>query len=143
MLYHTFLLSFMITILLSDLHGGSGHRILGIFPFHTKSHMIMFEQLMKELIKRGHQIDVINTLPQEKPYPNYTDIEIPLFMPDFINNMNYSSFCQVRDNFLEMCLSMAGNDACKAVFSHPKVQEIIETPPTDPPYDVVIMEVSF
>lgn len=142
MLYHKFLLFFTITISLRDLQGSSGYRILGIFPTYSKSHMMMFEQLMKGLIKRGHQVDVINTLPQKKPYPNYTDIEIPLFMPNFINNMDHSYVHHLRDNLFETCISMSGNDACKAVLSHQKVQEIIKTPPTDPPYDLVIVEVS-
>ncbi|XP_046835901.1 UDP-glucosyltransferase 2-like isoform X2 [Vespa crabro] len=39
-----------------------GYRILGIFPYFGKSHFIMFENLMKGLIKKGHQVDKLSNI---------------------------------------------------------------------------------
>lgn len=69
------------TILVGSFSESFGYRILGIFPLHVRSHMMMFEQLIKGLARRGHQVDVISSFPQIKPYPNYTDIVIPSLMP--------------------------------------------------------------
>lgn len=118
-----------------------GYRLLGLFPFHGKSHFVMFEQLMKGLARKGHQIDVISTFPLKKPYPNYTDI-IKLTPPHvFVNNMSYE-FMQVllTANPVHAIATLAGNDICKYL-ENPAIQELARNPPKDPPYDAVLMEV--
>lgn len=47
------------------------YRILGLFPIQGKSHIIMFERLMKELAERGHEVDVLSHFPQKKPIPRW------------------------------------------------------------------------
>ncbi|EFN60313.1 UDP-glucuronosyltransferase 2B15 [Camponotus floridanus] len=118
-----------------------GYRLLGLFPFHGKSHFVMFEQLMKGLARKGHQIDVISTFPLKKPYPNYTDI-VKLTPPHvFVNNVSYE-FMQVllSANPVYSIATMAGNDICKHL-ENPAIQELARNPPKDPPYDAVLMEV--
>src|SRR5436190_23597370 len=91
-----------------------GYRLLGIFPYHAKSHFVMFEALMKGLAKKGHQVDVISTFPLKKPYPNYNDVvklEAPMA---FVNNMSYE-FAQLlfRTGATVGIATEAGNDICK------------------------------
>lgn len=121
-----------------------GSRILGIFPLNGKSHMVMFEQIMKGLARRGHQVDVISTFPQKKPFPNYTDIEIPAAMPKLVNNMTHEFLENVKkSNIVHFLATMAGNLFCEKGFENLSIQNLIKNPPNNPPYDLVVTEVSF
>ncbi|KAK9731817.1 UDP-glucoronosyl and UDP-glucosyl transferase [Popillia japonica] len=51
-------------------------KILGIFPYAGKSHFVVFEVLLKELAKRGHQVTVVSEFPQKQPIQNYKDIAL-------------------------------------------------------------------
>jgi glucuronosyltransferase len=53
-----------------------GARILGVFPFPGRSHLIVHKALMLELARRGHEITMVSSFPESKPIPNYTDIEV-------------------------------------------------------------------
>lgn len=118
------------------------YRLLAIFPLNTKSHFKMFEHLSKGLVKKGHQLDVISSLPLKKPYTNYTDI-ITLTAPmSLTNNIPYEFLTNtlVGISPVFMVAGMLGNDVCEYL-AHPKIQELVRNPPKDPPYDAVIMEV--
>jgi glucuronosyltransferase len=51
-----------------------GARILGVFPFPERSHVILHKALMLELARRGHEVTMISCYPEDEPIPNYTDI---------------------------------------------------------------------
>jgi glucuronosyltransferase len=51
-----------------------GARILGVFPFPARSHLIVHKALMLELARRGHEVTMVSSFPESKPIPNYTDI---------------------------------------------------------------------
>ncbi|XP_065216414.1 UDP-glycosyltransferase UGT5-like [Planococcus citri] len=51
-------------------------NILGVFPFGIKSHYIMFQSIMTELARRGHNVTVINAFPKNSPQINFTDIDV-------------------------------------------------------------------
>lgn len=121
--------------------GCEGSRILGMFPLHAKSHHMMFDALMKGLARRGHQVDVVSPFPQKKPYPNLTDIIVlPLYMPRFVNNMTYDSFRSMAGGLVHFVATETGNRICEGL-SHPKMLDLIQNPPNDPPYDLVLTEV--
>jgi glucuronosyltransferase len=61
-----------------------GARILGVFPFPERSHVILHKALMLELARRGHEVTMVNSYPEQKPIPNYTDIVVN-------RNLNISS----------------------------------------------------
>lgn len=141
-MFHIRLLSiFTIVILLINLTNCVGYRILGIFPLHMHSHMLMFGQLMKGLAKRGHQVDVISTIPQKKPHSNYTEFIIPSTLPVLVNNFSYSFFQEMKKDSWVYIFSTKGNDACEKTLEYPEFQRIIKNPPKDQPYDLVITEV--
>jgi glucuronosyltransferase len=56
--------------------GSHGARILGVFPFPAKSHMIIPRVLMLELAGRGHQVTEVTPFLETKMVPNYTQIEV-------------------------------------------------------------------
>jgi glucuronosyltransferase len=51
-------------------------RILGVFPYPSKSHLIMYRVLMLELAGRGHQVTEVTPFLESKILPNYTQIEV-------------------------------------------------------------------
>ncbi len=60
----------------SQLHEIWAYKILALFPYPLKSHFIMFDALLVELARRGHNVTVVNTFPKKKPVANYTDIDV-------------------------------------------------------------------
>ncbi|XP_059475739.1 UDP-glycosyltransferase UGT5-like [Neocloeon triangulifer] len=62
-----------------DVVPSRGARILAVFPFFSKSHILVLKALTNELSSRGHEMVVLSAFPQDKKLPNYTDIDI---MPD-------------------------------------------------------------
>lgn len=118
-----------VVLLLLCLSGCNSYRFLGIFPFHGKSHFIMPEALMKGLAKKGHQVDVISTFPQKKPYPNYTDI-VKLQAPvQLKNNMSYEMIIEtISPNIAYLVATMTGNDICHYL-GKPEILELVQNPP--------------
>ncbi|XP_029165274.1 UDP-glucuronosyltransferase 2A3-like [Nylanderia fulva] len=116
----------------------NGYRILGLFPLHGKSHWVMQEELMKGLAKRGHQVDVITHFPLKKPIPNYTDISLAGSMPQVMNNLSYEDIKGFANTNMAK-LAFMGNSLCE-LMDHPKLRQLIENPPQDPPYDVLVTE---
>jgi hypothetical protein len=54
--------SMLVFMLCTGCHG-DGARILGIFPSPSFSHHLVFQEIMKALVARGHQVTVISTDP--------------------------------------------------------------------------------
>ncbi|XP_065219006.1 UDP-glycosyltransferase UGT5-like isoform X9 [Planococcus citri] len=52
------------------------YNILGIFPYPARSHYAVFDPLMVELAKRGHNVTIYDTFPKETSIPNYHEISI-------------------------------------------------------------------
>jgi len=116
-----------------------GYRLLGLFPFQGKSHFVMFEQLMKGLAKKGHQIDMVSKFPLKKPYPNYTDIvKLPIAV-HLVNNMTFEVMQHlVGMNPTHTVATMGGNELCEFL-ENPAIKELSQ--PKNPPYDAVFIEV--
>jgi glucuronosyltransferase len=63
-------------LLLLLVTGSHCARILGVFPFPAKSHMIVHRVLMRELASRGHHVTEVTPFMESKIVPNYTQIEV-------------------------------------------------------------------
>ena len=61
-----------------------GAKVLGVFPFPAKSHIIFPKALMFELARRGHEVTVASSAPENKAIPNYTDIELKTSIKDLM-----------------------------------------------------------
>ncbi|CAD6220305.1 GSCOCG00004991001-RA-CDS [Cotesia congregata] len=130
-------LALILTIILES----NGSRILGIFPMYGKSHMMFFESLFKGLARQGHQVDIVSNFPLHKPYPNYTDLEIPPLSPNLVNGMTLD-FMEKSFQEINMVYYMAGdlgNKICQKGFETPVLQNLIKTQHS-PAYDLVIVE---
>lgn len=61
------------------------YRILVLFPFVAKSHWLMFEYLIEELLKEGHLVTAITSFKPDRglilsSHDNYTEVLIdPVF----------------------------------------------------------------
>lgn len=118
-----------------------GARILGIFPLSGRSHFTVGEQLMKILAKNGHQVDMISHYPQKKPVSNYNDLSLRGSITDWTNNMNYDRLQVLSTtSIIPEITNNTGDKLCK-LLQHPILNNIIKNPPSDPPYDLVIVEV--
>ncbi|XP_058464090.1 UDP-glycosyltransferase UGT5-like isoform X2 [Malaya genurostris] len=59
-------------------------RILGVFAFPGRSHWMMIDAVLNELLDRGHQVTCIGNYPLSRSHDNYTEIRIaPIY--DFWN----------------------------------------------------------
>lgn len=136
----TILLLFTVTL---NFEFNNGYKILGIFPFPGKSHFVMFEQIMRELARKGHKVDVISHFPLEIPQENYRDFSIRGTAPETQNNVtfqmieNISQFFWIRD-FLQEEM----NSLC-AILGHSVLQDFIKGPLKHTSYDLIVVEVSF
>jgi len=63
-----------------------GAKLLGVFPVPARSHLIVQKALMFELSRRGHEVTVVSSFPENKAIPNYTDIELKTSMKDFFGS---------------------------------------------------------
>lgn len=103
----------------------------------------MYEQLMKGLAQRGHQVDVVSTFPQKKSFPNYTDIVIPAAQLNLFNGMSFDDINRLfTTNIIVSATKNIGNFYCEKGLQYPELQKIINNPPKDPPYNLVVVPVS-
>jgi hypothetical protein len=67
----------LILVLCSFLFSFAGaSKILGIFPFGSKSHYTIGEATMKALHEAGHEVTMISVFELKKPLENYHQIKI-------------------------------------------------------------------
>ncbi|KAG7207216.1 hypothetical protein KM043_008894 [Ampulex compressa] len=117
-----------------------GYRILCFFPFHGKSHFIMFRAICQGLAKRGHQVDMVSHFPREKPMDNYRDIvDLRNTTPPIVGRFTLAEVKALREEFMYNLAVNYGNEICK-ILGHEKMQRFIKNLPNDPPYDVAITE---
>jgi hypothetical protein len=72
-------------------------RILAVFPCPSKSHLVVFTALTRELALRGHELVVVSPFPISNPPANYTDINIFPDMKDFFDEIMGEALYQMID----------------------------------------------
>ena len=136
------LFSFSLFFIISNFKTSNSYKILGVFPFNGKSHSMMFEPVMKELAKRGHQVDVVSHFPLKEPLKYYNDISLKGTSPDLQNNVTFELIQNFSDfNWIKDVLVMKENALCD-ILGHPVIQTLINQRAKNGPYDLVISEVS-
>ncbi|XP_039309137.1 UDP-glucosyltransferase 2 [Solenopsis invicta] len=116
----------------------NGYRLLGIFPLQSKSHFGMFEQLMKGLARKGHQVDIVSSFPLEKSYPNYTDLVTLPTTREVVNKLSYAEMKIFTTNPTYVIGTLGGNEVCKHL-GNTKIKELAKQ--KNPSYDAIIVEV--
>ncbi|KAK0092120.1 hypothetical protein PV326_002160 [Microctonus aethiopoides] len=116
------------------------YRILGVFPFHSRSHQMLFDGIAKGLARKGHQVDFITFNPMKKPVPNYkVVVNLQNMTESLVNKWNITFANQLGSDTLPNTAFFCGNDLCEYL-AMPEMQKFIKNPPKDPPYDLVIVE---
>ncbi|XP_058832649.1 UDP-glycosyltransferase UGT5-like isoform X2 [Topomyia yanbarensis] len=72
---HTYSLALFILSCLSW-QSTESSRILGVFAFPGRSHWMMIDAILNELLDRGHQVTSISNYPLSREHENYTEIRI-------------------------------------------------------------------
>lgn len=135
------LLTILSTILICSQFTNS-LNILAIFPLNGRSHWIMAESVVTSLAKRGHKVDAVTHFPVKDPPPNYRDISLEGSTETMVNNMVATNITQLNVQDFKFLTYIAGHKICQ-LMEFPTLKKLIDNPPKDPPYDLVITEVSF
>jgi len=99
---------------------------------------------MKDLARRGHQVDVVTHYPQKNPIPNLKDISLKGSVEVIVNNMTAMDIKNFGFDTLSMAkLAKIDETQICELLNHPKLRDLIENPPRDPPYNLVITEVGY
>ncbi|CAB3362220.1 Hypothetical predicted protein [Cloeon dipterum] len=120
---------------------GHGARILAIFPFISKSHIIVLNGLTVELSKRGHEMVVVSGFPQSKKLPNYTDIDLMPALKEVIENGPSKNLFEISDMpfyMVHMMMWGFGYHVTEVVANTPQFQSVLEDKKG---FDLVIAEV--
>lgn len=111
-------------------------NILGVFPYEGKSHFFVFQPLLHELTKRGHNLTVISHFPQKNTIENYHDISLagkaPILEGVFPLERSYWTIIQIS-----LFLVNFGTENCKLLLEDETVQELWKS---DYKFDVVLVE---
>lgn len=118
------------------LHKVSALNILGIFPYHGKSHFFVYRVYLQELVKRGHNITVISHFPEAHPPENYKDISlagsIKILEDDLPFSRSYLTILGVG-----LFLTNSGKENCAVLLANQEVRKLIENKTK---YDVIVVE---
>ncbi|XP_057333523.1 UDP-glycosyltransferase UGT5-like [Microplitis mediator] len=129
-----YFLLFVATIIPSE-----SYRILGIFPFQSRSHQMMFDTIIKGLLRKGHQVDVMTLYPLKNPPKNYSVVvNLEGITESYVNKWDVETAMNHGPG-LPIIADVCGNKVCEFL-GLPDVQKIIKNPPNNPPYDLIVME---
>lgn len=97
---------------------------------------------MKGLAKHGHQVDVISHYSLKVPPKNYRHIvNLAGMQTESMNNVTLNFAFQIADAPTRIIARNYGNVLCD-LMGLEEIQKLVKNPPKDPPYDIVITEVS-
>lgn len=112
-------------------------NILGLFPAKFKSHFIIYDSIMTELARRGHEVTVVSPFPKSSPVDNFYDIDVnecdqtPL---DDVFGMDQA----YNNAFTELNIMLRLAEVLESIVQCTPVQQLLTT---NKSYDLVITEV--
>ncbi|XP_030081307.1 UDP-glucuronosyltransferase 2B15-like [Drosophila hydei] len=137
-------------VALQHLEVGAGYRILAPFFFPGKSHFMMTDAIIRELVHRGHEVTFITpfSLAKEKLGANYTEIIIPQYniWGEILSTINAKSALDMTDvdtiTFLKLAHQM-GLGSTNFAFEQKEVQDLINAKDKVGKYDLLLAEQFF
>lgn len=66
----------IVLIFLLLLSLASAYKVLGVFPWGSKSHYAIGNAVMNSLLEAGHEVVMITPFPRKQNSPNYRDISV-------------------------------------------------------------------
>ncbi|KAH8254191.1 hypothetical protein KR032_008815, partial [Drosophila birchii] len=142
------LLPSIVTLL--QLEAGAASRILATFFFPAKSHSMMTNAIIRELVKRGHEVTLVTSISMAKENlgPNYKEITIPQYeiWPDTQKLANKDTVLEMTDvdnlTFLKI-VNLLGVVTTDFAFEQPGVKELINAKDKLGKYDLLLAEQFF
>lgn len=111
-------------------------NILGIFPYHGKSHFIVFRVYLRELARRGHNVTVISHFPEQDPPANYHDISLAGSIKAIEGETPFEN-SYLTLFMVSLYLANAGVENCNVMLANNRVQNLIKE---NPKFDVIVVE---
>ncbi|KAJ9601560.1 hypothetical protein L9F63_000303 [Diploptera punctata] len=128
-------------LLLAQSHGA---KILGLFPFPARSHLIVQKALMVELAKRGHQVTILTHFLEKEPVPNLTEIYLETDFKRLEGGdkgdvpKNLFDMSKIGIFEMTMMMLMMGKPLCEKVLEEESVQRLIHEENLH--FDLVVIE---
>lgn len=116
-------------------------RILGIVPSASYSHQLVFRPIWRELSKRGHDLVVITTNPDNDPTLNIKEIDISFAYHLWNVKHNYmQKFEDYQHNPYKLMniIREISLDLCNEELLHPEIQAILKNETEY--FDLIIVE---
>lgn len=82
----------VVLLLVLCVSGIFSENILGFFPFGAKSHYVVFNELMKELARRGHSVVIVSPFQENELIQNYESINIKSQKKEKVGNLTFDEF---------------------------------------------------
>ncbi|XP_017837951.1 UDP-glucuronosyltransferase 2C1-like [Drosophila busckii] len=125
----------------------AGARILAPFVFPGKSHFMMTNAIIRELVKQGHEVTFVTpfSLANEKLGANYTEILIkqwPIW-PTLLKLTNAKSIMDMTDMSTEEMLKMVyimGLESTDFALEQPEFQKLVHAKDKVGKYDLLLAE---
>ncbi|KAJ4448260.1 hypothetical protein ANN_10274 [Periplaneta americana] len=125
------------TLFFVSLHIATSARILGLFPYGSKSHFIVAGALLKSLASRGHEVYVLSHFPLKNPVANYTDISLVGSTPTTVNSLPVEDVASSTVSANMAGIIKLGIDACENALVFPAVQNLFKS---NQKFDLIITE---
>lgn len=134
-------LLFCALLALNNFEFTSSTKILGVFPYLSKSHTILVQPIFIELAKRGHDVTFVSPFPMKNPPENYRDVVLTnpeMFeiyereMSQMFNNIDMNPFTMLRDMFIENAQNV------RSILEDVAVQKLLKS--KDEHFDLVFID---
>ncbi|KAG7196861.1 hypothetical protein KM043_014497 [Ampulex compressa] len=118
----------------------NGARILGVFPYPSRSHQVIFRSFSMELAKKGHEVMIFTTDSGENvKSENFTEVNLHYVSDMFQKNMNF--FQLAKEGVWAPVNTVYGQSdiMSEAVLSHPAMQRLISANSTEK-FDLIVVQ---
>lgn len=122
-----------------------GYNILTLLPYPGKSHHMVFEPLLEELVNRGHQLTVVSFFPSQKPHPNRREVSLVGLAPlnvevvdmSDLDNSNFGFARYIEHIPIVTKLAEMNLQLCEKLLDAEVFQEFVNA---EGDYDVILVE---
>ncbi|KAG7196862.1 hypothetical protein KM043_014498 [Ampulex compressa] len=118
----------------------NGARILGVFPFPSRSHQVIFRSFSMELAKKGHDVMIFTTHSGENvKRENYTEVNLHYVSDTVQKNMNFFKLGKDGVWATVRAVSDQSEIMSEAVLSHPAMQRLVSANSTEK-FDLIVAQ---
>nr|WHM27958.1 UDP-glycosyltransferase family 466 member C1 [Frankliniella occidentalis] len=116
----------VVALLLLLVQASNALRVLGLFPYNGRSHMVVLEAMMEALVERGHEVVVLSTFPHKEKKQNYTDLDISEgSTKSLVNKLSYEQMTFHRLYTATLLKDFAGAEMCRRLFATQHFRDVM------------------